>query len=58
MIGWPGKVTLRFVALGASAKPPFAGISHQRGVAFLSISPNRTSPARAPTLSSNWNFGR
>jgi hypothetical protein len=58
MIGQPGKVTLRFVAPGASAKPPFAGISDQRGVAFLSISPNRTSLSRASLLFSNWNFGR
>jgi hypothetical protein len=35
MIGQPGKVTLRFVALRAGTKPPFAGISHRRGVAFL-----------------------
>jgi len=58
MIGQPGKVTLRLVALGAGAKLPFAGISYRRGVAFLSISPNRTSPSLAPMLFSNWNFGR
>jgi len=58
MIGQPGKVTLRFVAPGAGAKLPFAGISHHRGVAFLSVSPNRTSPSRAPILFGNWHSGR
>ena len=45
------KVTLYFAALRTGAKPPFASILHRRGVASLSISPNRTSPSLATIFS-------
>jgi hypothetical protein len=55
MIGQPGKVTLRFVALGAGAKLPFAAFSIIAGLLFCQFHQIGHSIACEDTIQSrNW----